>query len=173
MKAKFINEVNFERTNNPKTSIGIGKAKEALDLLEEALNGTQRSYKYYDIEIKSLDDIRVRYSEDLRRRLDPGEKEFEWVLKYYPIDQFEIEDYQNESTFFNQSIRTNQWLIRKNIFYIGSDPDRMTIKEETVCSLEKSKKEAREYAEVIVKALNDQYGEIWVFETMERKEVSQ
>jgi hypothetical protein len=173
MRAKLINEIKFERTGNAKTSLGIGKAKEALDILEDSLNGTQRRYKYYDIEVKSLDDIRVRYSEDLGRRLDPGEKEFEWILKYHPIDQFEIKDYQDESVYFNQSIKTNKWLIQKNLFYVGSDPGRMEIKKETICSLEKETKNSREYAEVMTKALNDQYGKLWVFETLERKEISQ
>ena len=44
MRAKFINEIKFERSGNPKASLGIGKVKEALDILEDSLNGTAGSF---------------------------------------------------------------------------------------------------------------------------------
>lgn len=173
MRAKFINEIKFERSGNPKTSLGIGKVKEALDILEDSLNGTKRRYKYYDIDVRSLDDIRVRYSKDLQRRLDPEEKEYEWILRYYPIDQFEVVDHESEDTYYGHVLKTGQWHIIRNNFNIGSDPGLTIIDKKQVSSLEKSQKNSKEYAEIMAKALNDQYGKLWVFETVERKEISQ
>lgn len=173
MRAKLINEINFDRSGNVKSSMGIGKAKEILEILDDAINGGERSYKYYDIEVKSPEDIRIRYSKDIKRRLEPSEKEFEWILKYYPIDQFEIEDYQNESVYFNQSMKTDTWIIQKNDFHMGSDPERMKVGKQHICSIEKQRKNSRKYAEIMVKALNDQYGKLWIFEFIERREISQ
>jgi hypothetical protein len=173
MRAKTINETNFERNNDIKSSVGVGKVKEAKEILEELFNGGSRraqTVKQYDIRVKSLDNIEVTYSKTLIDRyqddLAENLKKYFWTLKYHPITQFDIEDYYKEGTFMNHITRDNDWNINR-FEQSGSSPEKMDIKKSYVCSIAKDKKDSKEIAEAMVEGLNQKYGKLWVFETID------
>ena len=170
MRARRVNEdINFERGGNTKSKIGVGRAKEAEEKLDEMLNKYGSIYKFplYKIDVNSLDDIRVRYSDKfIEMSKNDNIKIFEWRIKYHPIPQFFKEDYQKESQVFNQIHRENKWAIQKNVQGSRDNPGDLKVLKQWVLSIDKENPNAEEYADTIVEAFNSKYGELWVFETI-------
>jgi hypothetical protein len=166
MRAKLINEMKFERGGDVKTSLGIGKVREALDILESSFNN-----RIFNINIKDINNISVTYTERYKNMLEEYENDYEWILKYHPIDRFEIEDHRSEETYLGHVVKSNKWVIKRNDFWAGGDPNNLIVNKEYISSIEKDKKRSKEYAEVMVEALNDKFGKLWVFEVVEKNKI--
>lgn len=160
MKAKKVYETsNFERGQDTKATLGVGKAAKAKEMLEKEFGdrpGYRSPYKY---NINSLDNIEISFSEKYRAGMQDAKGLNDvWIIKYSEIDQFVIRYYTTNE--FNMS---NHWVIDKK--YISWHMlSNMKVKSEQYMSIYHDKEEA----EVIAKALNEHYGPAVGFELIEK-----
>lgn len=163
MKAIFVNEVNFERGQDPGAAMGIGKAGKAKEMLEREYGDREGRFNPYSYKIHSLDNIEVRLSDRYKegrkgaKSPDRGIDDV-WILKYSEIDQFITRYYT--TTEFNMS---NHWVIDKQsiVWHMLSN---MRIEQENYMSIYKGEEEAN----VIAKALCEHYGPAVGFELVEK-----
>lgn len=163
MKARFVNEANFERGSDVKASMGVGKAGKAKEMLEREFGDRPDHFNPYTYKIHSLDNIEIRYSDEYREQREGSKSpnfgiDDVWILKYSEIDKFITRYYT--TTAFNVS---NHWVIDKR--YIRWNMlSNMKVESETYMSIYHGEEEA----DVVAKALNEHYGPAVGFELVEK-----
>jgi hypothetical protein len=163
MRAKTINEINFERGGEPMTNMGIGKAADVKKLLDSVYNEKQNRHYYFVYNIKSLDRIEIRYSDwlrdDIRSSKTPESADTLWIIKYVEKNHFIIEEDSYELGNSTHSFGTQyNWNILEVKFYIEQDPKRMQFTNKFILALTQKDKLNEERAKVIIDAFNDHYG---------------
>jgi len=158
--AESLNEsVNFERGQDPKASMGVGKVAEAKKMLESEF-GTGINSHFYSFKINSLDNIEITYSEDFQKGVN--KEDFEkvtWVIRYVEKDQFVTRYHQTQEWGMS-----NTWVIDKQ-WIAWRDLNDMKVQTENYMSVRTGKPDV----DIIAKALNDHYGPIKGFELIERR----
>jgi hypothetical protein len=176
MRAKFINEIQkFERSSDPKTSIGVGKVSAVKKMLDDAFSRSSQGHNnFYDFKIKSLDHIEIFYSDFLKKdredsRSDPSYLETVWIFKYIEKERYFIKAESNELKSFTHSFgMQHDWIIYEAIFYMDDTPDRIKWDEKYILKLTQKEKQNEEIAKVIVDALNKKYGPLFGLELIEK-----
>jgi hypothetical protein len=163
MRAKTLNEIqNFERGNDPKSSMGIGKIAKIKKMLE----GIYENNKFLQYNLKNPDHIEISYIRGQTREDSPDI----WIMKYVEKDRFSLESESEEKSSFTHSFGTyNYWIIEELKFFSSMWPDDNKFKAEGILRLGKEDKTNEEKARIILKAFNAHYGKIGGFELIEYK----
>jgi len=164
MRAKTLNEIqNFERGNDPKSSMGIGKVAKIKELLEQIY----RDNRFLQYKIKNPEHIEVSYIKKATREDSPEI----WIMKYVEKERFSLTSESEEvSNFTHSSGPYHYWVIKEVKFFGSMWPDDNKFKEEGVLRLTKDNKSNREKAQIILKAFNEHYNEkVGGFELIDHK----
>jgi len=173
MRAKTVNEIQkFERGNDPKHSMNIGKIAGVKKLLDEIYE-TGKKYATYQYEIKSLDRIEIRYSDLVKKDIldskNPQAANYLWIIKYVEKDRYVSKEESHEMSSSTHSFGTSyEWNIYEVKFNMASEPERIEFKEEYLCDLSRKNKINQERVKIIVDALNQHYGKLGGFELIEK-----
>jgi len=178
MRAKTVNEAqNFQRDQDPKASIGIGKAEEAKRMLESVYKkGEHARFRTYDYIIKSLDHIEISYSDEIKQDIRDsaklrGQKDRSnviWILKFVEKDRYLVEANSYEMSSLTHSFGTkHDWNIYELKFRMDDDPKRIKFDKEYVLDLTQKNEINKERAKIIVDSLNNHYGKVSGFELIE------
>jgi hypothetical protein len=159
MRAKTLNEIqNFERGNDPKSSMGIGRIVKIKEMLEEIYQGN----KFLQYKLKTPEHIEVFYI-NKETKINASDV---WIMKYVEKDRFHLGSRSEEVYSFGNS---HYWLINELRFHSSMWPEDNKFKEVYVLKLDKEEKANEEKAQIILKALNDHYGKVGGFELIEHK----
>jgi hypothetical protein len=178
MRAKTVNEAqNFQRDQDPKASMGIGKAEEAKRMLESVYKkGEHSRFTTYEYSIKSLDHIEISYSDIIKQDIRDsaklrGQKDRSnviWILKFVEKDRYLVEANSYEMSSFTHSFGTqHDWKIYELKFRMDDDPKRIKFDKEYVLDLTQKNEINKERAKIIVDSLNNHYGKVSGFELIE------
>jgi hypothetical protein len=166
MRAKTINEIqNFEKGASPKSALGVGKVKEAKELLDYWYDGHHLVYN-----IKSLDHIEITYSPEVIERAKGGKNEdqidkYKWIIKYVELDRFIYESHSDTISIHSDQ-KYHDWNIYERRF-CGKPHETDSVCNKFCLSISKQINESKEKANIIIKSLNDFYGPIKGFELIE------
>ncbi len=161
MRAKTLNEIqNFERGNDPKFSMGIGKIAKIKKILE----GIYQNNRFLQYKIKNPEHIEVSY---IKGQMKKDASDI-WVMKYVEKERFSLVDKSEEVSSFTHSFGTSHyWIIKELKFFSSMWPEDNKFKEEGILKLNKEDKTNEEKAQIILKAFNEHYGKIGGFELIE------
>jgi hypothetical protein len=163
MRAKTLNEIqNFERGNDPKSSMGIGKIEKVKKMLE----GIYQNNRFLQYKMKNPDHIEVSYIKGSTRE----EIDEIWIMKYVEKEKFILDSKSIEISSFTHSFgNSHYWVIKELGFLSSMWPEDNKFNEEVILKLNKEDKSNEEKAQIILKAFNDHYGKIGGFELIEHK----
>lgn len=161
MRAKTLNEIqNFERGNDPKSSMGIGKVAKIKKMLEEIYQNN-RFLKY---KIKNPEHIEVSYIKGETR----DDMSDVWIMKYVEKDRFSMEStFREIGSTFHSFGTSYYWVIKELKFLSSMWPEDNKFKEEGILELSKKDETNEEKAQIILKAFNNHYGKVGGFEVIE------
>jgi len=167
MRAKTLNEVqNFERGNDPKTTIGVGKAAQIKKMLEDAY----KNHHYLTFKMKSPEHIEIFYTDAYKKRVKGAEDGDDYtqevhIIKYVEKERFNVEENSYEIGSFTHSFGTRyEWVITETKFYMRDDPTESKFEKKKFLDLSKEDKANEERIQVIADALNKHYGKVGGFE---------
>lgn len=163
MRARTLNEVqNFERGNDPKSSMGIGKVEKIKKMLDEIY----RNSRFLQYKIKNPEHIEVSYIKGETRK-DMSDI---WIMKYVEKERYSLESKSEEISSFSHSFGTSHYWIVKELKFISSMwPEDSKFKEEVSIKLTKEDASNEEKAQIILKAFNDFFGKVGGFELIDHK----
>jgi hypothetical protein len=172
MRAKTINEIQkFEQGIDPRQAMGTGKISEVKKMLDEVYN--KHKYKVYEYNIRSLDHIEIRYSDDIkndiRQGAGKGQENNVWIIKYVEKDRYIFKDESHEISSSTHSFGTSyEWNIYEVQFYMSDNPESIKFKNAYVFDLTMKNDLNKERAQIMVDALNKHYGKVGGFELIEK-----
>jgi len=163
MRAKTLNEIqNFERGNDPKSSMGIGKIEKVKKMLE----GIYQNNRFLQYKMKNPEHIEVSYIKGETRK-DMSDI---WIMKYVEKERYSLGSKSEEISSFTHSFgSTNYWVITELKFISSMWPEDNKFKEEVSLKLTKEDAENEEKAQIILKAFNDFFGKVGGFELIDHK----
>lgn len=163
MRARTLNEVqNFERGNDPKSSMGIGKIARIREMLEEIYQNN----RFLQYKLKNPEHIEISYIKGETR----DDMSDIWVIKYVEKDRFSIDSNSREIGSSTHSFGTSSyWVIKEMKFYSSMWPEDNKFVEKGILELNKEDKTNEEKSQIILKAFNIHYGKIGGFELVEHK----
>jgi len=173
MRARVVNEIQkFERGNDPKHSMNIGKITDVKRLLDKIYE-TDKKYATYQYEIKNLDHIEIRYSDLVKKDIldskNPQAANYLWIIKYVEKDRYIFKEESHEMSSHTHSFGTSyEWNIYEIKFNMASEPERLEFVEEYLCDLSRKDQKNYDRVKIIVDALNQHYGKIGGFELIEK-----
>jgi hypothetical protein len=160
MRAKTINEVhNFERGNDPKSSMGIGKVAEAKVILEHWYPKEPLGFSYI---IHDINNIEVFYAKPERYKYEKEMSEYRWFLKYVELDRFIYKSHSDTISIHSDKLY-HDWNINERRF-CRRPHEKNSICEEYALHLSKEAKDSEKRTQIIIDALNKEYGPIKGFE---------
>ena len=171
MKAKLVEDINFERGIEPSKSLNIGLDKKIKDKLSEMYHG-EDGYRSLDYIYFSPDKIVIKYKDSiikigLEKDKDPGKLPL-YLVKYSIIPSYiSSTNTRKGSTWYDENETYNSAAVIERSFNNTSDPDHMKVKERTLAEIEygyrkntggynktTEKEEAEKKVELMVNGLN-------------------
>lgn len=168
MRAKQIFE--FEKTGNVKSGLGLGnyqKVKEKLQKMYDSGNSysTVLSYKLLD-----LNHIEVFYKPEFvidqkQARESRDLSNIKWILKYFELPKYVLNEKDETNTFYNTPIRTHTLSVYETIINFSEFPKKDVVDYSWVLDVGNyNKKGVKEMGEIIINALHENYEKVWGFE---------
>lgn len=169
MKARLIQEsINFEKSQDPKISLNIGKSTKAKEILDKLYK--EREYNFLTYKINSLDDIKIYFKDSYRDKIR-GDKNAEplfiWTVKFIEILPYELTSEEHKGYHSLDSNIYKEWVISKKSIYNDRWPNDYKIISTPEIEISKKIENSEEKAKIILKAFNEQFEPAYGFELID------
>ena len=163
MKARLVQEsINFEKNQDPKSSLNIGKTVKAKEMLDKIY---EKDW-FLTYKINSINDIKIYFKDSYRDKIrgkETAEPLFIWTVKFIEMPPYELESKETKG----YSDIYKHWIISKRILYNNLFPSEYKSKLEPEIEIYKDIENSEEKAKIIVKAFNNQFEPVYGFELID------